>query len=202
MRTPRAHVPLAASRWVAAAVRRVLERRPPGTLLDPLPCPHPSAAGTGDLIEAITRHRVIPLLTPWADQLGLPPDVVRQLQTLRRELHLRGLANMLATATVARTLKADRVDHLVVKGVCLPALTQRQPAARGDGGGACAGVHSRRPEWLPVCGGHRRVKLQRGGRADEAAALRLPAVGQFAVRHGICKLAQPWLYVAPDRDDS
>ena len=133
MRTPRAHVPLAASRWVAAAVRRVLERRPPGTLLDPLPCPHPSAAGTGDLIEAITRHRVIPLLTPWADQLGLPPDVVRQLQTLRRELHLRGLANMLATTTVARTLKAARVDHLVIKGVCLPALSQRQPAARGSG---------------------------------------------------------------------
>lgn len=133
MSTARPAVPLAASRWVAAAVSRVLQRRPPGTPPAPVSRPHPSAAGTDDLIAAIARHRVIPLLTPWADPLGLPPDGVKKLQTLRRQEHLLGLANILGTATAAQALNEAGVDHLLVKGVCLPALSQRQPAARGHG---------------------------------------------------------------------
>ncbi len=132
-RTPRAAVPLAASRWVAAAVSRVIQRRPPGTSLELLPSPHPSLASTNDLIEAISRHRVIPLLTPWVEQLGLPPACVVKLEALRRQQHILGLANMVATAKVAKALSEAKVDHLVVKGVCLPALGQRQPAARGSG---------------------------------------------------------------------
>lgn len=133
MSAARPAVPLAASRWVAAAVSRVLQRRPPGTPPAPLSCPQPSAAGTKDLIEAISRHRVMPLLTPWADALGLPADAVKQLQALRRQEHLLGLANIVGTATASQALREAGVDHLVVKGVCLPALSQRQPAARGHG---------------------------------------------------------------------
>jgi hypothetical protein len=133
MSTTRPDVPLAASHWVAAAVSKVLQQPSSGTPLAPLSCPHPSEAGTDDLIEAISRHRVIPLLTPWADALGLPPDGVKKLQTLRRQEHLLGLANIVGTATAAQALSEAGVDHLLVKGVCLPALSERQPAARGRG---------------------------------------------------------------------
>ena len=133
MSTARAAVPLAASRWVATAVSRVLQQRHPGSALAPLTLPPPSAASTDDLIEAIARHRVIPLLTPWADPLGLPPDAVAKLQALRRQEHLLGLANIVGTVTAAQALSVAGVDHLVVKGVCLPALSHRQPAARGRG---------------------------------------------------------------------
>ncbi|QVL52786.1 MAG: nucleotidyltransferase family protein [Cyanobium sp. M30B3] len=133
MSTARAAVPLAASRWVATAVSRVLQQRHPGSALAPLTLPPPSAASTDDLIEAIARHRVIPLLTPWADPLGLPPDAVAKLQALRRQEHLLGLANIVGTVTAAQALSVAGVDHLVVKGVCLPALSHRQPATRGRG---------------------------------------------------------------------
>lgn len=129
---PRANEPLPhpGSEWTAAAVAAalVLDR---GDAADAASIPAPNDWGA--VVEAVAQHRVIAVVAPWVDRLGVPDRVRPQFRSLLTRHLRRGLALQHDTAAVSTLLTDAGVDHLIVKGIALAAIVGDDPAGRGGG---------------------------------------------------------------------
>lgn len=103
--------------WVAGAVAAVLAAQHDATPLRPPLLPPGVAPAT--LIRSAGLHRVVPLLAPHADALGLAGEAASRLRQRHRRLGRLGLANAADTDRVSSLLHHAGVEHLVVKGVVL-----------------------------------------------------------------------------------
>lgn len=86
-----------------------------------------------ETLFAITRHRLVTLLAPRAEALGLPAEVASALQDLQAGQRQTLLAQQLELADVHGLVTGSGVPCLVIKGLALAVQTTDDPAARGPG---------------------------------------------------------------------
>jgi hypothetical protein len=82
---------------------------------------------------AVARHRVAQLLAPYAETLGLAPNISEMLRREQRRSQLEALGNAADTIHVSTVLERAGVAHLVLKGVALAQQTTGSSVARGAG---------------------------------------------------------------------
>lgn len=117
-----------------ALARAVLEaEESPGAPLEGGHIQAPDGVADADLLEQVRRHRLAPLLAPYADALGLSPGVSEALRDWRVRARPHLLVQTLTTARLATELADRDVPVLVVKGAALAAQTTGRPDARGPG---------------------------------------------------------------------
>lgn len=85
------------------------------------------------MLFAVTRHRLVSLLAPRAEALGLPSEVASRLAEMRSEQRHTLLAQQLELGDVHGLVSASGVPCLVIKGLPLAVQTTGNPAARGPG---------------------------------------------------------------------
>jgi hypothetical protein len=86
-----------------------------------------------EFVKAILTHRVLPLVAPAGDALGLAPEVVEDLDRAHRDLTMAAMTTVATTAQVSSALRGAGVPHLLLKGVSLAVQTTGDPLARGAG---------------------------------------------------------------------
>lgn len=111
--------------WAAYVVTASLD----GTPAPPLPPGCTSHAA----VRLLQRHRVIGTVAAAAETIGLDDEVAQLAAGARARLLLAGLGNAADTALASTALTRAGVEHLVVKGVAIPAVLGRSPAERGPG---------------------------------------------------------------------
>ena len=117
---------------MAEAIARVIALERHGVAITPLPLPSGAAART-HVIDAISDHRVPSVLASHVQALGLDADMAETIRRMRHQFVAAGLRLELDTSTVSTMLTAMGVDHLVVKGAALSAMTGFSPSYRGAG---------------------------------------------------------------------
>lgn len=120
------------SPWVAEAVARVLAFERHGTVIRPLPIESVPAVQRS-IIEAIAKHRVVEVLSPHLDALGVGADTAEVLRLWRRQLATASLRLLFDTSAVSNLLHFAGIDHLVLKGVALSSMLGFDPTRRGAG---------------------------------------------------------------------
>jgi hypothetical protein len=92
-----------------------------------------SAPLSRDLVDALIEHRVLPLVTPAAEQLGFDAGTVHVLQGLHREQQLAAMPTLAMTVRVSVALAAADVPCQLLKGAALAVQTTGDPLGRGPG---------------------------------------------------------------------
>ncbi len=116
---------------MAEAIARVIAFERHGVAINALALPSSSAGA--DVIEAISEHRVPSVLASHVEALGVDPDMAETIRRMRHQHVAAGLKLELDTSAVSAMLTAMSVDHLVVKGAALSAMTGFAPSYRGAG---------------------------------------------------------------------
>ncbi|GAB3855657.1 hypothetical protein GCM10028801_11620 [Nocardioides maradonensis] len=84
-----------------------------------------------EFLDAVTEHRLGPVLAGAADALHLPAEVTTALRAMRDRDRLAAMALVRATAAVDAQLAG--LDHLFLKGPALAVQSAGDPTARGAG---------------------------------------------------------------------
>lgn len=117
------------TRWVVRAITEVLAARRAGRSADAVPPP----ASDDDVVAVARAHRVVPVVSDAAADLGAPPRVRTGLHRAHLRSTTHGLAVAADSARVSQLLAGADVPHLVCKGAALDALLGHPPGARGAG---------------------------------------------------------------------
>lgn len=120
------------SPWVAEALARVLAFERGGVPITPLD-PPADPKGRDDVLDAMSEHRVVTVLAPYLDALGIDGGMADAVRVMRQQYVTAGLRLQVDTATVSSLLSSIGVKHLVAKGAALSAMTGRSPVQRGAG---------------------------------------------------------------------
>lgn len=115
---------------MVAAVVEVLRAEREGCL--PGPVPEPNVAWS-TVRAAAVQHRVVPLLTPHLERLGMPDPDAESMRRRHRTALRNGLAQVADTRLAIAALHAADVPVLAVKGCALATVMGGQPASRGAG---------------------------------------------------------------------
>lgn len=90
-----------------------------------------ASASPAELVAAVSRHRVVEVLLPHVEALGMPAQVAETLADLHEADRPRLMVHRLELARVADLLAG--FDWLSLKGPALAVQTTGDPAARGSG---------------------------------------------------------------------
>lgn len=120
------------SAWVAKAVTRAMAAERNGTAVVPMPERY-GAVNPSDIVDAVTGHRVVEVLAPHLDALGVVPEAANVLRLHRRRSTASALRLQLDTNAVSDSMHAHGIEHLVVKGVALASVMGLAPTGRGAG---------------------------------------------------------------------
>ena len=85
------------------------------------------------LWAAIDRHRLVEVLAPHADRLGLSPSVGERLRAARASMRQQTAVQLLQLSRLAGALDDAGLRWMLVKGVALATVTTGDPAGRGPG---------------------------------------------------------------------
>jgi hypothetical protein len=86
-----------------------------------------------EFIRAVRIHQVAPVLTAWASESGMPPEVSDQIASLAREQAAAAMTVAVQTRQVCQLLSEHGITAMAYKGVVLSVQTTGTLAARGSG---------------------------------------------------------------------
>lgn len=126
------YAPHPGSPWVAEAVARAMAYERHGTPVQALAFPEDPDERAATL-EAIAQHRVVEVVSPHLEALGVDGETARIVRAWRTQLASAGLRLVLDTNSVSSMLSTAGIEHLVFKGVALAGMLGLDPTQRGAG---------------------------------------------------------------------